>query len=313
VTFTVTLTGGPPGDPVTVAYSTSNGTAGAPADYVATTGSLTFAPGEATKTVEVLVVGDSVNELAETFNLNLQNPINAALADAVGVATITDNGDPVPTMSVSDAAISEGPSGTKTLAFTVRLSAPSGKTVTAAYATANGTAVAGPDYQARSGVVSFSPGAVSQTVSVPINGDAVAELDESLFLNLSAAANATLADAQAVGTIQDDDSLVVDDVTVAEGDAGAAVARAILMLSSDQRVGDAARARALGITRYLVKPVKRAALLATIVATLRQPAAPAAGPAAPAGGAAPAAVGSASTAATSTAAVKVATRRRHAC
>jgi CheY-like chemotaxis protein len=60
----------------------------------------------------------------------------------------------------------------------------------------------------------------------------------------------------------------------APGDAGAAVARAILMLSSDQRVGDAARARALGITRYLVKPVRRAALLATIVTTLRQHAAP---------------------------------------
>jgi two-component system sensor histidine kinase/response regulator len=73
----------------------------------------------------------------------------------------------------------------------------------------------------------------------------------------------------------------------APGDAGAAVARAILMLSSDQRIGDAARAQALGITRYLVKPVKRAALLATIVATLRQHATPAGMPVADAAAAPP--------------------------
>jgi subtilisin family serine protease/subtilisin-like proprotein convertase family protein len=224
-TFTISLTGALPGDPVTVGYYTSNGTAGAPLDYIAQTGTLTFAPGETARTVEVLVVGDRWNEISETFNLNLQNPVSAAIADAVGVATILDNADPVPMVSVFDAAISEGASGTKNLTFTVRLSAPSGKTVTATYGTANGTAVAGTDYQARTGVVTIGAGAMSQTVTVPLNGDTASEADETFLLTLTNPANATLADDQAIGTILDDDSLVVDDVTVAEGDAGPVVAK----------------------------------------------------------------------------------------
>jgi subtilisin family serine protease/disulfide oxidoreductase YuzD/DNA-binding cell septation regulator SpoVG/subtilisin-like proprotein convertase family protein len=224
-TFTVTLTGPLSADPVTVSYSTSNGTAIGGADFAAATGTLTFAPGETTRTVDVLVAGDRVNEANETFNLNLSGAVNATVADAQGVATIANDDDAIPTVSVSDAIITEGASGTRNLNFTVRLSAVSGKPVTVSYATANGTATAGSDYVARSGVVTINPGSLTQTVTVVLTGDTLAEDDETLLVNLTGATNATVLDAQAVGTIQDDDSLVVDDVTLVEGDDGAVVAQ----------------------------------------------------------------------------------------
>src|SRR5262249_30218716 len=75
-----------------------------------------------------------------------------------------------------------------------------------------------------SGTVTFTAGATARTFNVTITGDTTAELDESFFVNLTGATNAVIADGQAVGTIQDDDSLVVSDVTVSEGDAGTSVA-----------------------------------------------------------------------------------------
>jgi hypothetical protein len=133
---------------------------------------------------------------------------------------VLDNADPIPTLSVSDAVVVEGHSGTRNLAFTLRLSAPSGKAVSVTYATVPGTATAGSDYQTRTGTISFGPGSLVQQVVVPVIGDTAGETDEMLLLNLSGAANATLADAQGVGTVQDDDSVVVDDPTLVEGDGG---------------------------------------------------------------------------------------------
>ncbi len=229
-TFTVSLTGPQAADPITVNYATSNGTASSGADYAGVSGVLTFAPGETSQTVDVLVAGDRINEANETFNLKLLNPVNAVLTDATGVATIVDNNDPVPTLTILDATVSEGNTGTKNLTFAVKLSGISGKSITASYATADGTATSASDYQARSGVVTFGPGSLSQTISVPITGDTSPETDELFYLNLTNVANATLGDGQATGTIQDDDSLVVDDVTVAEGDSGASVATRTIRL-----------------------------------------------------------------------------------
>ena len=80
-TFTVTLAP-TSGQNVSVDYATADGTATAPADYAATSGTLTFAPGQATKTVTVQVVGDTLDELDETYTVNLSNAVNAAILDA---------------------------------------------------------------------------------------------------------------------------------------------------------------------------------------------------------------------------------------
>jgi chitinase len=73
--------------PVTVDYATSDGTAAAGVDYAATSGTLTFAPGETTKTIDVTVTGESVSP-TETLNLNLSNASNGTISTATGVGTI---------------------------------------------------------------------------------------------------------------------------------------------------------------------------------------------------------------------------------
>ena len=87
-TFPVTLSD-PSAQTVTVNFSTADGTAYAPGDYATLSGTVTFSPGETSKTVAVAVKADSVSEAAETFGLNLSAPSNAALADGAGVATVT--------------------------------------------------------------------------------------------------------------------------------------------------------------------------------------------------------------------------------
>jgi subtilisin family serine protease/subtilisin-like proprotein convertase family protein len=222
--FTVSLSGPLTTDAATVRYATANGTASAGSDYVAASGTLTFAPGNTAQTVSIVVIGDTINENNETFFVNLSSAVNAGIADSQGVATIVDASDPLPSMSIDDPVLVEGASGTKNLNFTVRLSAPSGKTVTVNYATADGSAAAGSDYTAKSGSLSFGPGTTSQTITIVVSGDTSPEIDETLFVNLSGLVNATLADGQGMGTIRDDDSLVIDDVTVADGDVGTALA-----------------------------------------------------------------------------------------
>lgn len=129
-------------------------------------------------------------------------------------------------LSVDDVTITESSEGTTNAIFTV--SATSGvaagagfiETVdefsgteilnfllpTVAYATANGTAIAGTDFIATSGTLTFNPGETTQTISVEIVDDAEAESDESFFLNLSTANNADIADNQGEATISDNDT-----------------------------------------------------------------------------------------------------------
>jgi Calx-beta domain-containing protein len=190
---------------VMVNYATADGTAVAGSDYVATSGTLTFAPGTTTQNITVLVNGDVVAEPNETFFVNLSSPVNATIADAQGVGTILN--DDAPAITIADRAMAEGTGGTTPMPFTVTLSVPTTSTVAVAYATAPGTATGGGvDYFDASGTVTFNPGVTSQTITVTLNADALPEPNETFFVNLSSPTNATIARAQAVGTIIDDDS-----------------------------------------------------------------------------------------------------------
>ncbi len=128
-----------------------------------------------------------------------------------------------PAISVSDASAAEGEVGSTAASFTVSLSYAVNHPVTVDYTTADGTAVAGIDYAASSGTVTFEPGETNKTVTVSVLGDAIDELDETFALNLSSAANASLSDTQGTGTILDDDAatLSINDATVTEGNSGA--------------------------------------------------------------------------------------------
>jgi hypothetical protein len=137
--------------------------------------------------------------------------------------------------------VTEGDDGTVNAAFNVLLLPVSTQTVTVVAQTANDTATAGLDYTPVSPVtLTFSPGTRLQTVTVPVRGDLVTEADETFFVSLSGATNATIGRAQAVGTIVDDDlpNAQVDDVTVVEGDSGSvdAVFTVSLTSPSDQTV-----------------------------------------------------------------------------
>ena len=182
----------------------------------------------------VLVHGDTLDEANETFTLNLSNAVNATIVDGTGTGTITDD-DPLPALTINDVSVAEGDTGTVAATFTVTLSAVSGRTVTVDYATANNTAVAPGDYTAASGTLTFTPGQTSKTVTVQVNGDLIDEIDETFFVDLSGATNATIGDAQGVGTIIDDDAqptISIDDVTVTEGNTGTVNANFTVSLSS---------------------------------------------------------------------------------
>jgi hypothetical protein len=112
-----------------------------------------------------------------------------------------------PSLSINDVSIIEGNAGTKVLNFTVTLSAASSLTVTANFATANGTAVTPADYVATNGTLTFNPGETTKTIPVTINGDVSFEADETFTVNLSNPVNATISDNQGRGTIQNDDAL----------------------------------------------------------------------------------------------------------
>lgn len=207
MTFTVTLSAAAAG-PVTVAYSTADGTATSGSDYVAASGSLTFAAGETSKTIQVKVKGDKAAEGNETFTVRLANAAGATIADGSATGTVTndDAAAKLPALSVGDVAMREGDSGTAELMFVVTLDKAATSPVTVNYATANGTATAGSDYAALAGTLTFAAGETSKMVHVVVNGDTAVEAAETFSLTLSGASGATIADATAVGQINDDDT-----------------------------------------------------------------------------------------------------------
>ena len=115
-----------------------------------------------------------------------------------------------PTVSINDVNIAEGNTGTTNLVFTVTLSKTSAVTVSIDFATADGTAqTSDSDYQSASGTLTFNPGEQTKTITVSINGDQKTENDETVFVNLNNPVNAVVADAQGVGTILNDDTLLL--------------------------------------------------------------------------------------------------------
>ncbi|PYI92889.1 MAG: hypothetical protein DMF03_01655, partial [Verrucomicrobia bacterium] len=106
-----------------------------------------------------------------------------------------------PVLSIDDVTVTQSSSGTTSAVFTVSLSMASAQPITVNYATADGTATAGGDYQAASGTLTFNPGETSKTVTVLVNADAAFDPTETFFVNLSNAGNTPIAKSQGTGTI----------------------------------------------------------------------------------------------------------------
>jgi len=179
---------------VTVTYGTSDGTATmADGDYSSASGQLVFAPGETTKSFGVDITDDGKDESdEETVNLHLSDAVNASGTPASTTLTIQDDDEP-PIADFGSAAYSVNEDA-GSAAVTVTLSAASGLTVTVEYSTTNGTATAGEDYTAISGMLVFTPNVTSQSFVVAITDDGIEEGEETVILTLSHAENATIGD-----------------------------------------------------------------------------------------------------------------------
>ena len=162
----------------------------------------TFVPGTTSVLVRTPITDDLLHENTETFTLTATRTVGITTnASALGTGTIIDNDGP-PTLSINDVRVNEG-AGTAT--FTVTLSAASGLPITVDYSMTNGTAGA-QDYTAMSGTLIFAPGETTKTIAVPILEDKLDEPNETFTVNLANPVNATIADAQGVGTIVDNDA-----------------------------------------------------------------------------------------------------------
>ncbi len=189
---------------VTVDLATSSGSATAPADYGATSTTVTIDAGQTSGTTGVTIADDVIDELDETFTVTLSNVRNATIADGSATVTITDN-DAQPTVSVADVAVTEGDAGSSPAGFAVTLSGPSAQTITV-QATASNITTTNADHGGLSTVVTFVPGDTAETATVQVTGDTNPEADETFAVTLTSPTNATIADGSAAGTIQDDDA-----------------------------------------------------------------------------------------------------------
>jgi len=206
---------------ITVNFATADGTAvntGLNPDYVATSGTLTFNPGETSMTVPVTVIGDANLEPDETVVLNLTGAIDSegnavAVADASPTGSILNDETEI---NITDVTMAEGDSGTTNFDFAVSLTQPNANTVTVDANTVNGSAISGSDFVANSQTITFAPGETTMTFTVAVNGDTAFEPNEQFTVQLSNPTEGGAADATAIlngpgtGTIENDEAPPVE-------------------------------------------------------------------------------------------------------
>jgi Ca2+-binding RTX toxin-like protein len=224
---------------ISVDYQTQAITALDGEDFTDRAGTVNFAAGEQTRTIQIPLIGDTITEAAETFRVQLQNPQGVILDSRAASATGTLIDDDVAELAFSDLnpqVIEGNPGDGYTVELGVELSAPSSQTVTVNYSLLAGTARSGADYGGTSGLLTFDPGTTRQTFSIPILGDQTVEPDETFFIQLTSPKNATVNSSTGKATV----SIINDDLptvsitgaTVLEGQSGSTNAVLNVTLSS---------------------------------------------------------------------------------
>lgn len=206
----------------TVQYSTVNGTAVAPSDYIAATGTLTFTPGGPNQqAIAISVFGDTEVEASESFLLRLSNPTEPGalgISEALG-QILNDDLE----FRVSDASVIEGNAGGRNAVFSISTFGAVERSVSVSYTTLNVTASAGSDYQPRAGAVTFAPGGGVANITVPVLSDPFNESTETFKLLLLNPQGGRILDDEGIATILDDDptpGLYINDVNVTTTEAG---------------------------------------------------------------------------------------------
>lgn len=204
--FTITLSA-PSEAPVTVDYQAIGQSATAGADFVAASGTLTVPANATTASLTIAVSGDNLVEGSETLQVQLADAQGAGLGDAIATGTIAD--DDVALLRLADARINENAGGT--LVLTATLSNPVAQAVSVQYASSDGTAIAGSDYVAVDGQITFPAATTSASITVPLLNDSLKEGSETFSVTLSApvpgAPLVVLDAATANGTIVDDETI----------------------------------------------------------------------------------------------------------
>ena len=174
---------------VTVEYQTTEtGSAVAGVDFFASSGTVTFLPGETQSRITITHEGDTSDESDENYSVSLTAPVNAVLSgegpvlSATGVILDDESSANDLALFVSDPEIYETNSGQVEAIFEVTLSSPSESDITLNYATSNGTALAGQDYTSTSGTLTFLAGQTVAAVKVPVLGDRTIETAEEFSL-----------------------------------------------------------------------------------------------------------------------------------
>lgn len=191
LTVTVVRSGSTSGT-ASVNYATSNGTAKSGTEYASTSGTLTFAGGESSKTFTVSITDDSSTDGAKTFNLSLTSPTNASLTPDLGTATVSIN---------DDETVSFGSGSFKFSKSSYVVNESSGKAVVTVqrtggsifaasvnYSTTAISASSG-DYTSTSGTLTFAPGEAAKLITVPITKDSVADTGEQFGVDLISPSN----------------------------------------------------------------------------------------------------------------------------
>jgi hypothetical protein len=205
-TFTVSLSAAS-GKTVIVGVGTVDGSATvALSDYQPGGGAVVFNPGETSKSVTIVTLDDNIDEFQQNYTLQVFSATNAGIGDGSGLGRINDN-DATPSISIADASLTEGNSGSAKMSFTITLSGLSEKNTLYDLNTSDQTATtANNDYVARLGVRGLVPvRTLTATQTVTVRGDVAVEPDETFLVTLSNLSDLTAGDLQAVGTITNDD------------------------------------------------------------------------------------------------------------
>jgi len=235
VSVTVSLSA-PSTQTVTADFHTADGSALAGSDYQSISGSLTFAPGQASQTITLLVYGDRLSEADESFAVLLDNVVNANVGSQ-GTVKIIEN---EPRLSINHVlgidplTVVEGDVGTKPAVFTVTLAAPYDQEVTVHYYTLTGHIA---DIVSADGTLRFAPGQTSQTITVQVVGDLLHEELEAFNVYLdNPSPNATIVNFAGYCFIEDNDpaappTIGITDASVAEGNSGTKLMQFTVFLS----------------------------------------------------------------------------------
>jgi len=170
-------------------------------------GTVTFAPGETTRTITLAIAGDTAVEASEGFRVTLSNPSEGTLDTAQATGTIV-NDDASFAIAALSADKAEGSSGTSAFTFTVSRSGWTAGTSSVDWAVTSASAADGADFAGGvrpNGTVTFGTGETSRTITVAVAGDATVEADEGFTVQLSNATG-TIGVGSATGTIRNDDA-----------------------------------------------------------------------------------------------------------